>query len=1178
MTESRLLIENFYFKQLLNEEVAFNEQYSSLLGDRTQEFFEYYCDGLNAQKELILALECVEISEKILQEKFGDQFAARVAGLGSKATKLVGKLATGAGLGGKLGSLVQNKFDVNVDKDGSVAYINARNKNFTRSLGDYLGQLKTFDNTIPDKIGLVPVQKSGWLKGIAQKGGQILKGGSSLALAGVGLPVAALTGTAFAGVNGLQQLTNKLNEVFDAQWKKIQNTQPVQDFDRLFEEKKQSLRNKLSKTDKEGKETSKILQSVDALAEYAKKNPAKSGIIIALMTATIGLSAGTLGFGILTVTQLPILTGAVAFFLRTGLGLLKGEKASTAVGGALKAAAVGWITGKLISSVVGPIFDNMIKVPQPAILRPDIVDRVTDSTGKGWVHEKVYLYTNYEQHMSGEVTNPGTVLQGFRGQNFYNGQEIRMDIVTTPENANYIQSISDKINKLSEDAWNTFQTGDQAGATAIINKIPTQLAEVKKIINIIANDPNNTKLVNAFKNYDAVMGANADVRAATKAFNDVYLGVTQGVASGVASAAGGAIGAGASVGASGKLPVIKESTKLSDILKKILAEAEAAAPVTVPPVPPGAAPVNPDKLSGNQQDAVANLKKNIEKEIRGYIKDVAKTFKVKGKTTTELLDGLRKEPKAKSAVEIIDSILGEFPKYKLEFPKDVTMDDKEASTPPTPATPDGGGGGGTAPDGGGGGGTAPDGGGGGTAPGGGGGGGGTAPGGGGGGGGTAPGGGGGGGGGTAPGGGGGGGGTAPGGGGGGGGTTPGGTTPGGTTPGGTTPGGTTPGGTTPGGTTPGVGGKKSLTPNDLRMVKAFLSKVYDLSLSVKSVDLNAPTKSKMRPVISNILDILDIATGQVNPSIKINKKLDSAFQGLDVTGQSIATPTATPSSPSPAAPVVPTTPSASADDYIIEDRKLSVTEVGGEELVLNLSPDVKKQFNVIKSNPLISGDIVTRIADLMKMNIGNATNIKYAIGLISTIKDSISNASTKTAIVKQLGGNVGQLRKTMLAEDITSGDIATIMKEIKALMTTLVSLTYGLRQATSSKNKTNKEGVVLKAKVGAVVYVYKYTNGKWFVRGKDKQFTEPVVDEKIIKQLTDLAATGKNDAEQIQKDDEEKAKLKKADDEKAADEKDTKAGIEKTKSAADATRASATPEKKKKAWDESFKSEYKNYF
>ena len=1124
MTESRLLIENFYFKQLLNEEVAFNEQYSSLLGDRTQEFFEYYCDGLNAQKELILALECVEISEKILQEKFGDQFAARVAGLGSKANKLVGKLATGAGLGGKLGSLVQNKFDVNVDKDGSVAYINARNKNFTRSLGDYLGQLKTFDNTIPDKIGLVPVQKSGWLKGIAQKGGQILKGGSSLALAGVGLPVAALTGTAFAGVNGLQQLTNKLNEVFDAQWKKIQNTQPVQDFDRLFEEKKQSLRNKLSKTDKEGKETSKILQSVDALAEYAKKNPAKSGIIIALMTATIGLSAGTLGFGILTVTQLPILTGAVAFFLRTGLGLLKGEKASTAVGGALKAAAVGWITGKLISSVVGPIFDNMIKVPQPAILRPDIVDRVTDSTGKGWVHEKVYLYTNYEQHMSGEVTNPGTVLQGFRGQNFYNGQEIRMDIVTTPENANYIQSISDKINKLSEDAWNTFQTGDNAGATAILNKIPTQLAEVKKIINIIANDPNNTKLVNAFKNYDTVMGANADVRAATKAFNDVYLGVTQGVASGVASAAGGAIGAGASVGASGKPPVIKESTKLSDILKKILAEAEAAAPGAVPPVLPGAAPVNPDKLSGNQQDAVANLKKNIEKEIRGYIKDVAKTFKVKGKTTTELLDGLRKEPKAKSAVEIIDSILGEFPKYKLEFPKDVTMDDKEAATPASTIEP----------------------------------------------------------------------------------------------------------------------AKPADTVKD-------------------ATDAANKQGAKPADVVASIPD--------ASPDIK--KAATDAANTPGATASSVVY----------------------AINTFAGKKPMGTTDpsVGGS---FTLSSTLAKQLSDVKQNPLVSGTLMPRLQKMMKLDASNPVNIKYVKSLVNTIKNAVMSPANKAALQKQLGGNIAALRKGMLAEDITSGDIAAIMKEINTLIPLLVNITFGLRQSTSKKNtsgtppspvkappgavppvltgdtpvteaaevdsktltlndlrlvkafltKVNdlsvslksfdptkatkvtvkpvighildifdivngkidptikinknidsmfqgidilggdqtesklKDGVMLKAKRGLFVYVYKYTNGKWFVRGKDKQFTEPVVDEKIIKQLTDLAATGKNDAEQIQKDDEEKDKLKKADDEKAAAEKDTKAGIEKTKSAADATRASATPEKKKKAWDESFRSEYKNYF
>ena len=327
------------------------------------------------------------------------------------------------------------------------------------------------------------------------------------------------------------------------------------------------------------------------------------------------------------------------------------------------------------------------------------------------------------------------------------------------------------------------------------------------------------------------------------------------------------------------------------------------------------------------------------------------------------------------------------------------------------------------------------------------------------------------------------------------------------------------------------------------MVKAFLSKVYDLSLSVKAVDLNAPTKSKMRPVISNILDILDIATGKINPSIKINKKLDSAFQGIDITGQSIATPSPTPTTP--------------------------VTEAEGES-VMALNPEVKKQFAVIKSNPLISGDVVSRISNLMRMNIGDTKNIKYTIALVSTIKDAIGGAATKVAIQKQLGGNIGQLRKTMLEEDINSGDIVTIMKEIKALMPALISLTFGLRQATSSKNKTNKEGVVLKAKIGSVVYVFKYTNGKWFVRGKDKQFTEPVVYEKRINQLNDLAATGKNDADQVKKDDEQ---ANKAD---AGNVKSSDTDVKSTEKPDSEKDTSKVDDKSK--IKETFKSEYKNYF
>ena len=888
MTDSRLLIETFYFKQLLNEEVAFFNEYEPLLGDRTQEFFEHYRNGLNAQKELILALECVEISEKILQEKFGDQFAAKAAGLGAKARAGINKLATGGKLGGTLGNWVQNKFGVkgSTTDAGNEAYLKARNQNFIRSVGDYLGQLKTLDKTIPDKVGLVPVKMSGWAGGIWQKGKQLASGAADVAFAGTLFTPAMLTGTAFAGVGGAEKLLRKLNELFDAQWAKLQNLQPVQDFDRLFEVKKKIIRDRLSKIDSSGKETSTIINTIDVLGKFGRENPVKSGIIIGLLTFVGGISAATLGLGALTITQFPLLVGAIAFFLHSGFELLTGASASSAVGSGVKA-GIGTTAGSAVGGVAGAALseNNSLKLT-------DIVNNILS-----------------EADETPATSGAGPLSQAGSQGPKTNSREINV----TPD-------------------------GPQRAQTVQSNALPS-------------------------------------------------------------------------------------------------------------PTDQGGDPAKPasSELTANQLKSIENLKFNIGKEISTYLKDIAKTFKVKGSSTSQLIDNLKKIPQAKSAIDILESLMAEFPKYKLDFPKDVVVDDKEAATPPTPATPDGGS--------------------------------------------------------------------------------------------------TTPGGTTPGGTTPVVGSKTSLTPNDLRMVKAFLSKVYDLSLSVKAVDLNAPTKSKMRPVISNILDILDIATGKINPSIKINKKLDSAFQGIDITGQSIATPSPTPTTP--------------------------VTEAEGES-VMALNPEVKKQFAVIKSNPLISGDVVSRISNLMRMNIGDTKNIKYTIALVSTIKDAIGGAATKVAIQKQLGGNIGQLRKTMLEEDINSGDIVTIMKEIKALMPALISLTFGLRQATSSKNKTNKEGVVLKAKIGSVVYVFKYTNGKWFVRGKDKQFTEPVVYEKRINQLNDLAATGKNDADQVKKDDEQ---ANKAD---AGNVKSSDTDVKSTEKPDSEKDTSKVDDKSK--IKETFKSEYKNYF
>ena len=92
-------------------------------------------------------------------------------------------------------------------------------------------------------------------------------------------------------------------------------------------------------------------------------------------------------------------------------------------------------------------------------------------------------------------------------------------------------------------------------------------------------------------------------------------------------------------------------------------------------------------------------------------------------------------------------------------------------------------------------------------------------------------------------------------------------------------------------------------------------------------------------------------------------------------------------------------------------------------------------------------------------------------------------------------------------------------------------------------------------------------------------------------QLSDYTIC-QDDTVQIQKDEEEAAKLKKDDKEKASAEKEKTDDIEKTKSAADATRATAKPKKGKdianpgdknigflkSKYEESFKSDYKNYF
>ena len=372
-----------------------------------------------------------------------------------------------------------------------------------------------------------------------------------------------------------------------------------------------------------------------------------------------------------------------------------------------------------------------------------------------------------------------------------------------------------------------------------------------------------------------------------------------------------------------------------------------------------------------------------------------------------------------------------------------------------------------------------------------------------------------------------------------------------------------------------------------------------------------------------------------------------------------------------------------------------------------------------------------RLQKMMKLDASNPTNIKYVKALVNTIKNAVMNPANKAALQKQLGGNIAALRKGMLAEDITSGDIAAIMKEINTLIPLLVNITFGLRQTTSKKNtsgtptspvkappgavppvlptapvtedttnldktyttsgiegggkknvaaeskpltvadiklvkafltKVNdlsvvlksfdpnkatkatikpvisnildifdmvngkidptikinknidsmfqgidilggdqttsklKDGLMLKMKIGKNDNIFKVVNGGWTHKQKDGTFGKIDPNDKkgkeIINQLIALVNKGQDDTVQIQKDEEEAAKLKKDDKEKASAEKEKTDDIEKTKSAADATRATAKPNKGKdiakpgdknigfgkSKYEESFKSDYKNYF
>ena len=155
--------------------------------------------------------------------------------------------------------------------------------------------------------------------------------------AGVWSNIKSAVGKGISGVKTANDAVNRLGQL-------AQNTTPVQNFDSRVETILQNIANKNPKT----------AEVARKYGEWAKKHPVKQGLIIGMLTAIASLVGGPAG------------GAAAGYILRAGNELLKGEKASTAIGKGLKTAAIGGLAGmglQQIANVMGHVPTHWSEIP-----------------------------------------------------------------------------------------------------------------------------------------------------------------------------------------------------------------------------------------------------------------------------------------------------------------------------------------------------------------------------------------------------------------------------------------------------------------------------------------------------------------------------------------------------------------------------------------------------------------------------------------------------------------------------------------------------------------------------------------------------------------------------------------------------------------------------------------------
>lgn len=127
------------------------------------------------------------------------------------------------------------------------------------------------------------------------------------------------------GVDTARAVDDAINKA--GRW--LQDTRPVQGFDRRFEQLKDQISTKFPD----------LTKTVEGWGTWAKANPGKTAAVIGVLTTIAALAGGPVG-------------GAVAGqILRGTAELMKGERLSTAVGKGVKTAAYGALAGLTINQI-----------------------------------------------------------------------------------------------------------------------------------------------------------------------------------------------------------------------------------------------------------------------------------------------------------------------------------------------------------------------------------------------------------------------------------------------------------------------------------------------------------------------------------------------------------------------------------------------------------------------------------------------------------------------------------------------------------------------------------------------------------------------------------------------------------------------------------------------------------